>query len=65
MSVHDGIKYQCDHCDYKATTQYNLKKHKMSVHEVIKYQCDICGYKAVQKGTLKIHQSESKNFMKV
>ena len=52
MSPHEGIKYQCDHCDYKATQKGSLKKHKMSVHEGIKYQCDQCEYKAAQKGDL-------------
>ena len=37
MSVHEGIKYQCDQCDYKATYNGNIKKHKMSVHQGIKY----------------------------
>ena len=42
MSVHEGIKYQCDYCKYKATLKAKLKTHIMSVHEGIKYQCDHC-----------------------
>ena len=30
MSVHEGIKYQCDHCEFKATTQGNFKRHVSS-----------------------------------
>ena len=56
MSVHEGIKYHCDQCDYKATLKSNLKKHNMSIHEGIKYQCDQCDYKATQKGNLKGHK---------
>ena len=32
QSVHEGIKYTCECCDYKATTKRNLKKHVKSVH---------------------------------
>ena len=46
---------QCDHFEYKVTTQGSLKKHKMLTHEGIKYQCDACEYKAKQKGALKTH----------
>ena len=37
MSIHEGIRYQCDQCDYKATQKRDLKTHRMSVHEGIKY----------------------------
>ena len=46
MSVHDGIKYQCDQSDYKAAQQSYIKTHKKSIHEGIKYHCDQCDYKA-------------------
>ena len=36
MSVHEGIKHECDYCDYKATQKGDLKRHKMSVHIGIK-----------------------------
>ena len=42
MHVHEGINYQCDQCDYKATKKINLKRHKRVVHEGIKYKCDQC-----------------------
>ena len=29
--IHEGIKYECDQCDYQATQQTNLKTHTMSV----------------------------------
>ena len=32
MSVHVGVKYQCNQCDFKFTKQGNLKRHKISVH---------------------------------
>ena len=55
MSVHEGIKYECDHCNYKASYQSSLKTHKMTVHEGIKYECDHCHYKANHRNSLKKH----------
>ena len=43
------------HCDYNASQQVDLKRHKMSVQERIKYSCNQCDYKASQKGNLKRH----------
>lgn len=51
----DG-KYPCDQCDYKATRQWNLKKHKLSVHEGVKYSCDECDYKATDQSQVKKHK---------
>ena len=31
-SIHEGVRYPCDQCDYKATTKGNIKKHKISKH---------------------------------
>lgn len=51
----DG-KYPCDQCEYKATRQWNLKKHKLSVHEGVKYGCDECDYKATDQSQVKKHK---------
>jgi len=51
----DG-KYPCGQCEYKATRQWNLKKHKLSVHEGIKYSCDECDYKATDQSQVKKHK---------
>ena len=32
-SIHEGVRYPCNQCDYKATLKGNLKKHKMSKHQ--------------------------------
>ena len=37
--ANEGIKYHCDECDYQATTEDNLKKHKQSKHMGVKYHC--------------------------
>ena len=32
-SVHEGQKFQCPHCEYKATFKWSLQKHIKSVHQ--------------------------------
>ena len=32
-SIHEGIKYPCDQCDFKATHKGTLKSHMKSIHE--------------------------------
>ena len=54
-SKHEGIRYPCDQCDYKATDKGNLMKHIKSIHEGIRYPCGQCTHKAISKGYLKMH----------
>ena len=54
-SVHKGIKYQCDECDYQATQEGNLKVHKQSKHLELKYPCSLCDYQATAKRSLTRH----------
>ena len=56
MSEHEGVKYSCNLCDYKASRKGNLKTHKMSVHMGIKYSCDQCDSKLTEQGSLKKHK---------
>ena len=56
MSIHEGIKYECDQCGHKAARKGDLKRHKMSVHEGVKYQCNQCDYEASRQGNLKSHK---------
>ena len=44
MSVHEGIKYECDQCGHKFTQKGDLKRHKMSVHEGIKKYIEWSSY---------------------
>ena len=32
-AIHDGVKFPCDQCDYKATWKQHLLKHKKSRHD--------------------------------
>ena len=52
MSVHEGIKYQCDQFVLKCNRKSYLMKHKMSVMKV-------CVYKASTQGSLKRHKKIS------
>ena len=52
---HDGTRYPCDNCEYKATTKSYLKKHKQSKHEGMRYSCDDCEYSATSQYLLKKH----------
>ena len=54
-SVDEGQKFQCPHCEYKATWKRSVQIHIKSVHEGQKFPCPQCEYKATQKGHLKTH----------
>ena len=56
---------QCQCCEYKATTNGNLKIHIQSKHEGKTYQCQCCEYKASRNDYLKTHNqsiNEGKTF---
>ena len=41
-SVHEGIRFSCEQCDYKATSRANLKKHVQGRHAARTLPCDYC-----------------------
>ena len=41
-SVHEGIKYPCNQCEYLASRKEHLDRHKRLVHEGIKFPCGQC-----------------------
>ena len=53
--VHEGVKYECDHCDYQTSTQLHYFTHIQSKHDGIKYDCDQCDYKATSKLNISRH----------
>ena len=55
-SVHDGVRYSCDSCEYKATTLSHLKTHKEAIHDGVRYSCDSCNYKATTLNSIKTHR---------
>ena len=57
-SVHEGVKYPCNQCNYKATLKDSLQKHIKAIHDGVKYPCVKCSYKAsLQSDLLKHHKS--------
>ena len=54
-TVHEGVKFDCKLCDYKANRKSNLSQHVKSIHEGIKYDCKLCDYKAKQRNSLTKH----------
>ena len=48
--------HQCHHCDYYATTAYNLKVHINNRHtNEVKYQCNQCEFFSYTKASLNYH----------
>ena len=39
-AVHEGMKYPCDLCQYKASAKDNLKKHMIGIHSETKFECE-------------------------
>ena len=52
-SVHEGVKYQCNQCDYRATGRGNLQRHIQSKH--FKFSCNQCIYQATEMNHLQTH----------
>ena len=55
MIGHEGVKYSCSECEFKATIKSNLNTHIKSIREEVKYPCSECDYEATQKGNLNTH----------
>ena len=53
-SVHEGVKYPCDQCDYQGT-KGTLTVHIKSKHKGITYACKQCDYEAGTKNRLSVH----------
>ena len=54
-SVHEGIKYPCNLCDYEANQQISLRSHVKSIHEGVRYECEHCDKEFSHKSDLTIH----------
>ena len=57
-SEHEGVTYQCDKWDYKATQEIHLvqHKHKQCKHEGVKYKFGQCDYEGTSKFNVKRHK---------
>ena len=64
QSVHEGVKYPCNKCEYQATTKGALQRHQKSEHEGVKYSCNQCEYQAKEQDSLKRHQQSNHESVK-
>merc|ERR1712030_177253 len=55
QSLHEGISFNCEHCDHKDKRKSHLLQHVQSLHEGINYNCEYCDYKAKCKQRLFQH----------
>ena len=58
MRTHQAVRerFECDICDYKATTKQSLARHHLTHTGERPYPCDLCEYKATQKCHLARHR---------
>ena len=54
-SVHEGIRFNCSVCDYRAPTKSSLAVHMRGAHSTTKLQCEQCGFQCKWKTTLRQH----------
>ena len=54
-SVHEGKRFPCSQCEYKATQKGNLQKHIKSVHEGQISPCSHCGNRYTDRSSLMRH----------
>ena len=54
-SMHEGLKYQCRQCDYKATQLDNLRTHEKSKHDGVRFNCKQCDQEFTLSGNLRKH----------
>ena len=55
-SVHEGVRYSCDQCSYKAKSTRLVNQHHALKHLGIKYPCNECDYKGTTNGSLQQHK---------
>ena len=54
-STHEGVKYNCEQCDFQASRQDHLRRHMMVKHGGLKYVCQKCDKQFCKQKSLKIH----------
>ena len=54
-TIHKGVNYSCEFCEYKASVKSNLKTHVESIHNGFRYSCNKYEYKASQRHSLSTH----------
>ena len=44
QGVHEGIKFQCEECEFKTNYKERLKAHIQGVHEGLNFTCNKCDF---------------------
>ena len=58
QSKHEGMRWPCNQCDFKAWERCTLNSHYRTVHQFdqpIKFKCVNCDYETLHKGDLNVH----------
>ena len=54
--MQDDVRYECEHCEYKAKLKHHLTIHTQATHEGIRFHCNLCSYKGSSPGQVEVHQ---------
>ena len=54
-SIHDGIKYPCNQCEYTGNRKDNLTTHVDSICKVVHLKCNQCDLTLAGKSSLEGH----------
>ena len=54
-AIHEGLKYDCNKCDYRANKKNNLIAHKKSKHDRFRYDCNHSESTFTLQGSLTTH----------
>ena len=46
LSVHEGVKFICDQCEYEATRRSHVTEHKKAQPDGLTFDCDQCDNKS-------------------
>ena len=55
LSVHEGVKFICDQCEYEATTKSHLTEHKKAQPDGVTFDGGQCDYKSSWRSMLVRH----------
>ena len=55
--IHEGVKLQCDKCDYTTVKKFHLKQHVINMHDPVYFYCDQCAFRAKRMRYIKEHKA--------
>ena len=54
--IHDGAMIHCDQCEYKTTSNHQLREHIDRLHDATEYDCESCDFRSKTLRSLKYHR---------